>query len=95
LAIASAERQSYVFERTALCPLPAGQGRPLTTNAIGARRMAKSPLPEFRPWREFFPAHPAAETFPLMAPDQLAELAKDIAENGVFVPIESSRMAPP
>jgi hypothetical protein len=45
--------------------------------------MAKSQLPEFRPWRELFPVHPVAELFPMMDSDQLAELSKDIVDNGL------------
>jgi hypothetical protein len=52
--------------------------------------MAKSQLPEFRPWRELFPVHPIAELFPMMDADQLAELSKDIVANGLhtLAPVE-------
>jgi ParB-like chromosome segregation protein Spo0J len=35
--------------------------------------------------------HPAAELFPMMAPEQLAELAEDIKTNGLRVPIKRMR----
>src|SRR5262245_47530283 len=34
-------------------------------------------------WRDVLPIHPAAELFPLMSPDELAELAADIKKCGL------------
>jgi len=36
-----------------------------------------------RRWRDVLPIHPAAELFPLMTPEELRELAADIAKNGL------------
>ncbi len=38
-------------------------------------------------WRDVAPPHPAADAFPMMSRDQLRELAEDIKENGLKVPI--------
>jgi hypothetical protein len=38
-------------------------------------------------WRDVLPIHPAAEMFPLMAPDELAVLGADIKTNGLISPI--------
>ncbi len=47
------------------------------------------PDPQAAPksWRDVLPIHPAAELFPLMAPDELKALGKDIAKNGLTSPI--------
>jgi len=45
---------------------------------------AAKPTPS---WREFLPIHPAAEMFPLMAPDELRALGEDIKKNGLTSPI--------
>jgi hypothetical protein len=34
-------------------------------------------------WRDVQPIHPAAELFPLMAPDELRALGEDIKKNGL------------
>src|SRR5208283_1918753 len=41
------------------------------------------PAQALRPWREVLQVHPAAELFPLMAPDELKELADDVKSNGL------------
>ena len=38
-------------------------------------------------WRDVLPIHPAAELFPLMAPDELRALGEDITKNGLKIPI--------
>jgi len=38
-------------------------------------------------WRDHLAVHPAADDYPLMSEDELKELADDIAENGLEVPI--------
>jgi hypothetical protein len=38
-------------------------------------------------WRDILEVHPAAELFPLMAPDELMALAEDIKKNGLNEPI--------
>jgi hypothetical protein len=38
-------------------------------------------------WRDVLPIHPAAELFPLMAPDELRALGADIKKNGLTSPI--------
>jgi hypothetical protein len=38
-------------------------------------------------WRDVLAIHPAAEQFPLMAPDELKELGEDIAKNGLRQPV--------
>lgn len=38
---------------------------------------------KIRPWREVLNVHPAADMFPLMADDELRELADDIEKNGL------------
>jgi hypothetical protein len=40
-----------------------------------------------KPWREVLKIHPAAELFPLMSPDELATLAKDIKVHGLKIPV--------
>jgi hypothetical protein len=40
-----------------------------------------------RPWRDLLPVHPAGELFPLMSPDELRALGKDIKTNGLRHPI--------
>ena len=37
-------------------------------------------------WRDVLPVHPAADLFPLMAPDELKALGEDIKKNGLHVP---------
>ena len=43
--------------------------------------------PKQRPWREVVPPHPAAEMFPLMSAEEIAELAADIKTNGLRTPV--------
>jgi hypothetical protein len=44
--------------------------------------------PKIHPsWRDILPIHPAAELFPLMAPDELKALGEDIKKNGLTSPI--------
>jgi len=38
-------------------------------------------------WRDILPIHPAAELWPLMAPDELCALGEDLKANGMQVPI--------
>jgi hypothetical protein len=38
-------------------------------------------------WRDVLPVHPAANLFPLMAPDELKALGEDIQKNGLTSPI--------
>jgi len=38
-------------------------------------------------WRDLLPVHPAAELFPLTAPDELRALAEDIKKNGLRDPV--------
>jgi hypothetical protein len=38
-------------------------------------------------WRDQFKVHPAADVFPMMSDEELDELGKDIAENGLRTPI--------
>ena len=38
-------------------------------------------------WRDVLPIHPAADLFPLMAPDELKALGEDIKKNGLTSPI--------
>jgi hypothetical protein len=38
-------------------------------------------------WRDVLPIHPAADLFPLMAPDELRALGEDIKKNGLKIPI--------
>src|SRR3954463_15099203 len=38
-------------------------------------------------WRDVIKIHPAAELFPLMPPDELRALGKDIKKNGLTSPI--------
>ena len=38
-------------------------------------------------WREIFEVHPAADVFPMMSDEELADLAEDIKSNGLRVPI--------
>jgi hypothetical protein len=44
--------------------------------------------PQKRSWRDLLPIHPAADLFPLMAPDELRSLGEDIARNGLQSPIK-------
>ncbi len=37
-------------------------------------------------WRDILPVHPKADIFPLLPPDELAELAEDIKQNGLRQP---------
>jgi ParB/Sulfiredoxin domain len=39
------------------------------------------------PWRDHIKVHPAANLFPLMSPDELRELGKDIKKNGLRYPV--------
>ena len=38
-------------------------------------------------WRDVLPIHPAAELFPRMSADEIAELAADIKKNGLKLPV--------
>jgi hypothetical protein len=38
-------------------------------------------------WRDVLPVHPAANLFPMLPPDELQALGKDIKKNGIRVPI--------
>src|SRR5215216_5385141 len=38
-------------------------------------------------WRDVLPTHPAADLFPMMSPEQLAELGEDIKAHGLISPI--------
>jgi hypothetical protein len=40
-----------------------------------------------RSWRDVLPVHPAADLFPMLPPDELQALGKDIKKNGLRVPI--------
>jgi ParB-like chromosome segregation protein Spo0J len=44
------------------------------------------------PWRDLFPVHPAAELFPLLSRAELTELAADIKERGMLMPILVRRL---
>ena len=43
------------------------------------------------PWREIYGVHPAAELFPLLTRTELEELAADIKERGVLLPVLARR----
>jgi hypothetical protein len=61
--------------------------------------MATDDIPEFldrRPkaettkptsWRDVIEVHPAADLFPMMAPDDLRALGENIKKNGLGVPL--------
>jgi len=38
-------------------------------------------------WRDVLPVHPAADDFPLLSPEELTALGKDIAARGILEPI--------
>lgn len=38
-------------------------------------------------WRAVIPVHPAADLFPMMAPDEKKALGEDIKKNGITVPV--------
>jgi hypothetical protein len=40
-------------------------------------------------WRDLIKVHPAAELFPLMAPEELKALAEDIKANGLKTYVET------
>jgi ParB-like chromosome segregation protein Spo0J len=44
-------------------------------------------------WRDFYKVHPAADAFPLLSPDELQKLARDIDKNGLKIPIQTRAVA--
>jgi len=38
-------------------------------------------------WRQKYKVHPAADVFPMMSDDELANLGEDIKENGQTIPV--------
>jgi hypothetical protein len=64
-------------------PAPALAGsEPLKTDRLGGTLYSKNSK-----WREKYKVHPAADVFPMMSDEELAELAEDIRKNGLCDPI--------
>jgi ParB/Sulfiredoxin domain len=38
-------------------------------------------------WRDKYKVHPAADVFPMMSDERLAELGEDIKKNGLTIPV--------
>jgi hypothetical protein len=59
-----------------------GIGNAAVSKAKSSERQAAP-----KSWRDVLPIHPAADLFPLMAPDELKALGEDIKKNGLKIPI--------
>ena len=77
-----------------------GDATPRTRKNVGSGKSRSSrphpsdPQAALKSWRDVLPIHPAADLFPLMAPDELKALGEDIVKNGLTSAIVLWRATP-
>jgi hypothetical protein len=90
----SRQQRLLAFKKRAVSALlekaKAGRQRQLFGYRKSSRRAGGG---DNKGWRNYFRVHPTAEVFPLLPPDQLRKLAKDIDENSLKVSIQTRSVA--